>query len=171
MAGAEVLILDSPDYLFSEGRWEKAQENSGLGVKILLVCMEEDEQLFLRAIRAGVVGFVPKDAPALDVVAAVRSLARGEAVCPAGLCKFLFDFVAAQTAELPSSYRNVRLGLTRREQAVDSDDRSRADEQRNRQSIELVGADNQEPRAPNTAQSGDGKSIRHLGRARVAELA
>jgi DNA-binding NarL/FixJ family response regulator len=116
-SGAEVLILDSPDCLFSQKQCEKPEE-AGLPMKVLLVCMEEDERLFLRAIRAGVLGFIPKEASALDVVGAVRSLARGEAVCPARLCKFLFDFVAAQAVELPNSCVKVRLGLTRREQQL-----------------------------------------------------
>lgn len=117
-AGAEVLILDTPDCLFVQRDCEKSQDDAGLPIKVLLVCMEEDERLFLRAIRAGVLGFIPKEASALDVVAAVRSLARGEAACPARLCKFLFDFVASQAVELPNGCAKVRLGLTRREQQL-----------------------------------------------------
>lgn len=115
--GAQVLILDSPECLFSQEGWERLQPDSDNPVKILLVCMEEDEQLFLRAIRAGVLGFIPKDASAVDVVAAVRALARGEGVCPARFCKFLFDIVATQTAESPSSGK-LRPSLTRREQQL-----------------------------------------------------
>ncbi|MFZ0213898.1 MAG: response regulator transcription factor [Candidatus Acidiferrales bacterium] len=117
-SGADVLVLDSPLYLFSNACWPKAQDNQGTSLKILLVAMEEDERLFLRAIRAGVLGFIPKDASALDVVAAVRAVARGEAVCPPRLCKFLFDFVAAQAVEFPNSCVKLRLGLTRREQQL-----------------------------------------------------
>jgi DNA-binding NarL/FixJ family response regulator len=118
ISGAAVLILDSPDCLFSEGGWEKTQEDRRLAVKILMVSMEEDERLFLQSVRAGVLGFVPKEGSALDVVAAVRSLARGEAVCPPRLCKFLFDFVAGQAVGLPNGCAKVRLGLTRREQEL-----------------------------------------------------
>jgi DNA-binding NarL/FixJ family response regulator len=115
--GAQILILDSPECLFSQEGWERPQSDADNPVKILLVCMEDDEQLFLRAIRAGVLGFIPKDASALDVVAAVRSLARGEGVCPARFCKFLFDIVAAQTVESRSCGK-LRLSLTRREQQL-----------------------------------------------------
>lgn len=117
--GAQILILDSPECLFSREGCEKPQSHSDADnpVKILLVCMEDDEQLFLRAIRAGVLGFIPKDASALDVVAGVRSLARGEGVCPARFCKFLFDIVATPVFE-SRSRANVRLGLTRREQQL-----------------------------------------------------
>jgi DNA-binding NarL/FixJ family response regulator len=117
-SGAEVIVLDSPEPLFAESGWTKAREDGGCEAKILLVCMEEDEKLLLRAIRAGVLGFIPKDASAMDVVAAVRSLARGEAVCPARLCKFLFDFVADQASELPDVGTKARPGLTRREQQL-----------------------------------------------------
>jgi DNA-binding NarL/FixJ family response regulator len=117
-SGAEVIVLDSPEALFTEGSWTKGREEKECEAKILLVCMEEDEKLLLRAIRAGVLGFIPKDASAMDVVAAVRSLARGEAVCPARLCKLLFDFVAAQPVESLDAGSKVRLGLTRREQQL-----------------------------------------------------
>jgi DNA-binding NarL/FixJ family response regulator len=116
--GAEVVILDSPGALFIKEGWVKAPQGSECQAKILLVCMEEDEKLLLRAIRAGVLGFIPKDASAMDVVAAVRSLARGEAVCPARLCKYLFNFVAAQSVGLPDFGARIRLGLTRREQQL-----------------------------------------------------
>lgn len=117
-SGAEVVILDSPEALFTGNGWIRTHEAEKCQAKILLVCMEEDERLLLRAIRAGVLGFIAKDASAMDVVAAVRSLARGEAVCPGRLCKFLFDFVATRAVELPSNGVKVRLGLTRREQQL-----------------------------------------------------
>lgn len=115
--GAHILILDSPECLFLLEGWERPQLDTDNPVKILLVCMEDDEQLFLRAIRAGVLGFIPKDASALDVVAAVRSLARGEGVCPPRFCKFLFDLVATQIGESRSSEK-LRSSLTRREQQL-----------------------------------------------------
>lgn len=117
-SGAEVLVVDSPRYLSSTKTLPKGQNNSGNSLKILLVAMEEDERLFLRAVRTGVLGFIPKEASALDVVGAVRSVARGEAICPPRLCKFLFDFVAAQTIVFPDSRARLRLGLTRREQQL-----------------------------------------------------
>lgn len=116
-SGAEVLILDSPKYLQTEYIQDKTRKNHA-PAKILLVSTEEDERFFLRAIRIGVLGFVPKEASALDVVAAVRSVARGEAVCPARLCKLLFDFLAMQSVELPNNSVRLRLGLTRREQQL-----------------------------------------------------
>ncbi len=94
--------------------------------------MEEDERLFLQSIRAGVLGFVPKEGSALDVVAAVRSLARGEAVCPPRLCKFLFDFVAAQVGRAAEQLRQGASWAYAPRAGVDSDDRARTDQQGNR---------------------------------------
>lgn len=115
---AEVLVVDSRRYLSSITSSSREQSNSWNSLKILLVAMDEDERLFLRAVRAGILGFVHKEASALDVVSAVRSVARGEAVCPPRLCRFLFDFVAAQTVVFPDSRAKLRLGLTRREQQL-----------------------------------------------------
>lgn len=118
-SGADVLILDSARYLLPGGACTRVHKSGRLPIKTMLVSVEEDdESFFLRAIRAGVLGFVSKEASALDVVSAVRSVARGEAVCPARLCKFLFDFLATQTVELPSNDVRIRLGLTRREQQL-----------------------------------------------------
>lgn len=117
-SSADVVVLDSFDFLILSAEFLKAQRDSREGLKILLVAMEEDEQLFLRAVHAGAVGFVPKDASALDVVAAVRSVARGDAVCPPRLCRFLFDFVAKQAVESPKCSLKVQSGLTRRERQL-----------------------------------------------------
>lgn len=115
---ADVIVLDSLEFSILNGSLLKQRKELCERPKILLVAMDEDEQLFLRAVRAGALGFVPKDASALDVVAAVRSVARGEAVCPPRFCKLLFDFVARQMIELPNSSVKLQLGLTRREQQL-----------------------------------------------------
>lgn len=116
---SDVVVLDSIEFLLRRSA-AKPGGSSRDGLKMLLVAMEENEQVFLRAIRAGAMGFVPKDASALDVVTAVRSVARGEAVCPPKFCKLLFDCVANQIAErqkvLASS--GLGFGLTRREQQL-----------------------------------------------------
>src|SRR5689334_8961885 len=60
-----------------------------LGAEVLLVGMEDDEEQFLTAVRAGSSGYLLKDASAADVLNAVRSISRGEAVCPPRLCMSL----------------------------------------------------------------------------------
>lgn len=66
--------------------------------KALLIGMEEDTKQFLDAVRAGISGYLLKDASASDMIAAIRSTSKGEAVCPPKLCAALFQ----QIAQLPS---------------------------------------------------------------------
>lgn len=115
---ADVILLDSLDCLCSRASGLEDPEKSRKRMRILLVAMDEDEQVFLRAIRAGAMGFVPKDASALDLVTAVRSVARGEAVCPPKFCKFLFDCVASQAKEPAERDAKLSLVLTRRERQL-----------------------------------------------------
>ncbi len=88
-------------------------------LKIVLFGMEEDEKLFLEAVRQRAVGYVLKDATAPDVIAAVRAVTRGEAVCPPRLCLLLFSYVAKRGVTLmPALSMHVQLGLTRREREL-----------------------------------------------------
>jgi DNA-binding NarL/FixJ family response regulator len=85
-------------------------------VKVVAIGMEEDRDTFLQAVRQGVLGYVLKDASALELASAVRAVAEGRAVCPPTLCMALFEFVAE---ERPVSFRlGQDLGLTRREQQL-----------------------------------------------------
>ena len=69
--------------------------------RIILVGMEPNEDQFVAAIRSGVTGYLLQDASASDVVAAVRAVSRGQAVCPPHLCSVLFRLVAQTSAEMP----------------------------------------------------------------------
>ena len=117
-SGTDILLLDSAPFLASVASDLARQRAEGRCVKILLVGMEDDGMLFLQSVGYGVSGYIPKEASAMDVVAAVRSVAQGEAVCPPRLCKFLFDLVARQSAEAPRRSMTLDLGLTRREQEL-----------------------------------------------------
>ena len=55
--------------------------------------MESDAKQFMAAVRLGVRGYLLKEASASDIVAAVRVVFRGEAVCPPQLCFRLLRFV------------------------------------------------------------------------------
>jgi DNA-binding NarL/FixJ family response regulator len=83
-----------------------------------MIGMDADRDTFLRAVQDGVVGYVLKDASAIEVAAAVRSVAGEEAVCPPRLCLALFEHVATQCSQRPSFYIKHGLGLTRREQQL-----------------------------------------------------
>ncbi len=83
-----------------------------------MVDMEEDDHTFLESVRAGAVGYVLKDASAMDVVAAVRAVAQEQAVCPPRLCLSLFKYLAKEWNSVPSLRVKVNLGLTSRQQQL-----------------------------------------------------
>ncbi len=87
-------------------------------LKVVMIGMEADEQTFLQSVREGALGYVLRDASALEVVAAVRAVASGQAVCPPELCAALFRYVARQRTQVPSFHIKLNLGLTTREQQL-----------------------------------------------------
>lgn len=89
-----------------------------LDFKVLMIGMDLDEEQFMATVRAGISGYLLKDASASDVVAAVRSVSRGEAVCPPELCQALFRFVAQAAKERSNSYSFSRPELTLRQQQL-----------------------------------------------------
>jgi DNA-binding NarL/FixJ family response regulator len=86
--------------------------------EILLVGMEDDEEEFLSAVRAGSSGYLLKDASAADVLSAVRSVSRGEAVCPPRLCMSLFKWIADEAREISQRGSDSRPSLTVRQQQL-----------------------------------------------------
>ena len=86
--------------------------------KILMVGMDCDPEKFLIAVQRGVTGYVLKDASAIEVGIAIRTVARGESVCPPTLCRTLFDYVARSGNWQPGVQVRKNLGLTRREQQL-----------------------------------------------------
>jgi DNA-binding NarL/FixJ family response regulator len=86
--------------------------------EILVVGMEDDEEQFLSAVRAGSSGYLLKDASAADVLSAVRSISRGEAVCPPRLCLTLFKWIADEARELSRRESDSRPSLTMRQQQL-----------------------------------------------------
>ena len=72
-------------------------QNEGGEWKTLLIGMDDDAQAFLKAVYLGIQGYVLKDASAGEIVAAVRGVARGEAICPANLCMKLIEHVAGDS--------------------------------------------------------------------------
>jgi DNA-binding NarL/FixJ family response regulator len=88
-------------------------------VGIVLVDMQDDEEQFVTAVRSGVSGYLLSDASASDVVAAIRAVARGEAVCPPRLCLALFRFVAQVAVETPAQIKQGSMhSLTIRQQQL-----------------------------------------------------
>jgi DNA-binding NarL/FixJ family response regulator len=85
--------------------------------QVLMIGMDADEGTFLRAVRAGVRGYLLHEASAADLIAAIRAVARREAVCPSQLCKSLFDALAGVREFIPS-VRKMGFRLTRRQQEL-----------------------------------------------------
>ena len=86
--------------------------------RIILVGMEPDEEQFIASVRFGVTGYLLQDASASDVVATVRAVYRGEAVCPPRLCSVLFRFVAQMSSETPLPDSPPKPDLTLRQQQL-----------------------------------------------------
>ena len=114
----DVLLSDSAAVALSDLRLVTEVRAAIPGLKVVMIGMDADREIFLRAVRDGIVGFVLKDASAIEVAAAVRSVANDEAVCPPTLCLALFERVADQSAQPATFVLKHNLGLTRREQQL-----------------------------------------------------
>jgi two-component system, NarL family, response regulator DevR len=117
LASPHVLVIDSFTTNITHLEFAREIQQRLPDIKLVMIGMEGDGQSFLQAIREGAMAYVVKDASALEVVAAVRTVASGGAFCSPELCAFLFRF-AAQQNQMPSFYARSRLGLTNREQQL-----------------------------------------------------
>jgi len=88
------------------------------GLKVVLIGMEPDAITFLRLVRAGILAYLLKDVSAAEVVAAVRSVSEGKAVCPPQLCRVLFEWLAHQEIPISNLNGKLKVGLTRREMQI-----------------------------------------------------
>jgi DNA-binding NarL/FixJ family response regulator len=105
-------------------------------VKVLLFGMNDDPEVFIKAVQFGVCGYLLKEASAAEIVSAVRAAARGEATCPPHLSMALIQYLskrrqekldvfdaqgASQKALTPRQLQLIRLvaeGLTNKEIAA-----------------------------------------------------
>ncbi len=62
--------------------------------KILMIGMEDDQEMFLKAVQAGAEGYLLRDASAKQILAAVRRLEQNAVVCPKHLERALFNLIA-----------------------------------------------------------------------------
>jgi two-component system, NarL family, nitrate/nitrite response regulator NarL len=117
-ARPNIIVLDSSGLVVSEARLIPTLHTAISDLRVVMVDMDQDENTFLRAVRGGVVGYVLKDASAVEVADTIRAVAVGAAVCPASLSMSLFRSVAQQ-ATAPSTFSwGADLGLSRREQQM-----------------------------------------------------
>lgn len=115
-ARPQIMLMDASGLESSRPALISALRSAIRTLRIVMVDMDPDEDTFLGAIRAGVVGYVLKNASALEVAAAIHAVAAGEAVCPPSLCMVLFRCIMQQTTASPSVGWGADLGLSRREQ-------------------------------------------------------
>jgi DNA-binding NarL/FixJ family response regulator len=114
----DVLLLNPPSLAMPDLSDLSRIRRRATQLKIVAFGMEESEEPFLAAVRAGVVGYVLKDAYSAEVVTAVRLAAQGQAVCPPRLCVCLFAHFANRPTGMPRLRLRTRLPLTRREQEL-----------------------------------------------------
>ena len=114
----QVLLFDPPHNTRGECSIIPPLRKALPTLKVVMIGMDPDKELFLRAVRGGIAGYVLKDATAPEVADAVRSVAENQAVCPAGLCQALFEYVARQPPAYPNLLVKHHMGLTRREQQL-----------------------------------------------------
>jgi DNA-binding NarL/FixJ family response regulator len=113
----DVLVIDSLQTTWPAAKI--ARETGGQAAfKAILIGMEPDEEQFMAAVRSGVMGYLLNDTSAADLVAAVRAVYRGEAVCPPQLCSSLFRFVAHVVEQSPVKRAAPRPDLTMRQQQL-----------------------------------------------------
>src|SRR5579864_871879 len=117
-AHPHIVLLDSAGLVFSDSTLLTALQTQLKNLRIIMVDMDSDEKTFLRAIRAGVVGYVLKDASALEVTSAIRAVAAGQAFCPPALSMAMFRYVAQQIPAPSQAASIADFRLSRREQEM-----------------------------------------------------
>ena len=123
---AEDLLEEETDVLLMSSRGIRNEDLTAVRkvrttapkVRILLIGVTGEQTEFLQCVRAGVRGYLPRDASAEEVVEGVRALQGGEAICPGRLCATLFRYFEREATSFPSASVRQRLGLTRREQQL-----------------------------------------------------
>lgn len=117
-ARANVVVLDSVSPVLAEPGVVRELQRLNPAIRVVMVGMEADESIFMRVVQAGALGYVLKDASAVEVARTIRAVAAGEAVCPAALSSSLFQWIVRHRPTIPGSHLKTSLGLSRREQQL-----------------------------------------------------
>ena len=113
----DVLIVDSAEVKRLEANIT-VESIGEIPYKTILIGMGSDEEQFIAAIRSGATGYLLQDAASSHVVAAVRAVFRGEAVCSPQLCSALFRFAVQRARETHLQNSTSRPDLTLRQQQL-----------------------------------------------------
>jgi DNA-binding NarL/FixJ family response regulator len=113
-----VAVLFSRDRLQADLDQIESIREHATGVKILFVGSAKEDAEFLQYVRAGISGYLWREASAEDIAQGILNVQAGRAVCPGELCAALFRFFEDAEPRLPFGSPTQRLGLTRREQQI-----------------------------------------------------
>src|SRR2546430_3292633 len=80
-ASPDVLVIDSFSSNHANLDFVREVQESLPELRLVLIGMESDGQHLLQAIRGGAMGYIIKDASALEVVAAIRTVTIGGGAC------------------------------------------------------------------------------------------
>jgi two-component system nitrate/nitrite response regulator NarL len=117
-SGTDVLILDSVTARLSDCAFVSDILSQFPDIKVVLIDMDDDPEIFLECVRAGAVGYFVEDASAAEVVSGVLAVANGRAICPPQLSLSLFRAFSRQWTALPNARIKLEFGLTRRQQQL-----------------------------------------------------
>jgi DNA-binding NarL/FixJ family response regulator len=115
---AEVVLLDSSSFTPHGARLVSNIRRALPNTKVVLIGMESDQTTFLAAVREGVMGYVFKDASAIELLRVIRAVAGGEAVCPPCFSQTIFHYAAQHLAAAPEMTALQAGELSRREQQL-----------------------------------------------------
>lgn len=115
---ADILLLSSRGNLIEDLALIRKVRTAAPEMRILLLGLTGGEAEFLQYVRAGIRGYLLREASAEDVLGAVKAVQTGHAVCPGPLCALLFRYFESEATTFPSATAKQRLGLTRREQQL-----------------------------------------------------
>jgi DNA-binding NarL/FixJ family response regulator len=103
---ANVVVLDTISPVLAECGVVHELHQLNPGIRVVMVGMEPEEAVFLRVVQAGAVGYVLKDASAVEVAPTIRAVAAGEA--SAGI-KHLRSFNASRNAGFVAAVSDLAL--------------------------------------------------------------
>jgi DNA-binding NarL/FixJ family response regulator len=119
-------VRANPDIVVLRPEWDdrafqttRAIHEAAPRTKILMIGMEDDREMFLKAVRAGAEGYLLRDASAKQMLAAAHRLEQNGVVCPPHLERALFNLIA-DGSSLPPTRPLSTSELTPREYQLTS---------------------------------------------------
>ena len=116
---ADVILMDIRmpvmDGLEATATITSKQLPTGVSPKILILTTFEEEEYIMGAVQAGASGFLVKDAPPDQMLEAIRTIHRGDAVIGPSSTKKLVEKLAKEATAMRATDPHILDGLTERE--------------------------------------------------------